>query len=197
MARMLRAGAWGVLCGLMLGGPLCGAAETLPGAAAATTAAAQTAPAAVEAPGDEARGKARTLIRNLFKEEYAKHTASERGALAKRLLREAGATKDDPAARYVALEEAADLAAGAGDAATAMASLEEMGKSFRVDTLDLKCKAMVRTQANAQTPEAGEALANACLVLMQQAAAADRFDAGRGWRVLPRPRRTRPRRWRS
>ena len=176
MARLFCAcacvGAFGMLMALRTG------AQTAPATVPASAPAAQSAPALADVPGEEARFKSVTLIRNLFKEDYARRAPADRSTLAKRLLQEAGTTRDDLAARYVLLEEAADVACSAGDAETAVNALNEMGRLFRVDALDLKCRAMLRTQPAAQTPSTGEALANACLALMQQAAAADRFDAG-------------------
>src|SRR4051812_36669102 len=74
-------------------------------------------------PAATAQAAAQDMIRKLFKADFDKKSPADRAALAKLLIRQAQDTRDDAAARYVALTEAADLAAGTGDARTAFAAV--------------------------------------------------------------------------
>lgn len=128
-------------------------------------------------PDAVAQAAARTLIHSLFREEYAHTDPASRRALAQRLLREASATRDDPAARFVLFEEAADLASAAGDLATALSALNLQAQDTLLDLLSLQTRAALRAQ-NAAQPDASPAVARACLALLDDAIAADRFDLG-------------------
>src|SRR3954468_18328820 len=77
-------------------------------------------------PSAVAQSAARDMIHKLYKTDFDKKSPADRQALAKLLVAQAKDTKDDSAARYIALMEAADLAAGAGDASTAFAALEQI-----------------------------------------------------------------------
>ena len=83
-------------------------------------------------PGADEQANATTLVRDLFKTEYADPRPSAKAALAVKLLRQAAETKDDPAVRYVLLREGRDIAAKAGDAVTAMKAAEDMAATFQV-----------------------------------------------------------------
>src|SRR5687768_14301876 len=60
--------------------------------------------------------KVEATVKDLFRAEYAKTRAADRLALSNKLYGQAGETKNDPAAKYVLLREARDLAARAGAA---------------------------------------------------------------------------------
>src|SRR4051812_5282205 len=98
-------------------------------AAAPPAAPPSTQPAAIlqPVPSLAAQSAARDMIHKLYKTDFDKKSPAERQALAKLLVAQAKETKDDAAARYIALMEAADLAAGAGDAATAFSAIEQIG----------------------------------------------------------------------
>jgi hypothetical protein len=128
-------------------------------------------------PDAAAQGRAREMIRGIFKDDFAKTAAADRDALARKLVAEAAGTKDDAAARYVLLSDAADLAAGAGDSETAIAAVAELGKWYAVDVIALKKAALVRASAAVVTPENAEALTRLCLQTADAAALADAFDA--------------------
>src|SRR5437870_1172087 len=74
--------------------------------------------------------KAQATVRELFKAEFAKTKTTDRIALAAKLFHQALDTKDDPAAKYVLLREARDLAAKAGDALGVLRAADETGLSF-------------------------------------------------------------------
>jgi hypothetical protein len=121
--------------------------------------------------------KARTLIRKLYEKEYAKTAAADRAALAKNLLTQARETTDDAAARYVALTESADLAAGAGDAPGAMAAIAELARHYAVQVVDLRRAALIRAGTVATAAGDCETIMRLALETADTAAASDAFDA--------------------
>jgi hypothetical protein len=67
------------------------------------------------APTAAAKKEAEAVVRDLFKDDYAKKTPAERGILARKLLKLAKETKDDPVGRFVLLTEAMELGVLAGE----------------------------------------------------------------------------------
>src|SRR5262245_13069863 len=82
------------------------------------------------------------LIRELFKDEYAKKAPADRQILVRKLYQQAQESKDSPAPRYVLLRESADLAAEVQDLPDCFKSLDELGKAFRVEGWKLKFAAL-------------------------------------------------------
>src|SRR5688572_31975261 len=89
-------------------------------------------------PDAEKQLESEKLVREVFKAEYAKKTAADRSALARKLLEQAQDSAGDPVSRYVLLREASDLAAQAGDVATSLKAIDLLGAAYAVDTLALK-----------------------------------------------------------
>ena len=128
-------------------------------------------------PNKSAVAAAEKEIRDIFKDDYAKASPADKAALANRLIQQAADSKDDLAARYVLLREASALAAQAGDAATTLKALTEMGKVYNVDAMAVKLDALAKASSAAATPDAQKSLAEQYLVLIDEAAAADNYDA--------------------
>jgi formylglycine-generating enzyme required for sulfatase activity len=129
----------------------------------------------IPVPDSSAQKQSEKVIRDLFKEEYSKRAPADQQALAKKLLQQGRDTKDDPAVRYVLFREGMDLAAKSGDVSTALGAAEEIGKLYEVDGLALKTQALTATAGAAKSREAATALAEACLQVAEEAAAADKF----------------------
>jgi hypothetical protein len=140
---------------------------------------AQTLPATQSAllpvPDAGAQDRARLMIYDLFKQDFAKTTAADRQALGKRLLTEAVATKDDSAARYALLVEATDLAALAGDPETAYQAAVMLGRCYQVDGLELKKQALFRCNFLVTAPGPSETVSRLALDTADEAAQADAF----------------------
>lgn len=90
-------------------------------------------------------------IKDLYKEQYAKKSADDMKALARKFLRQRAEPGSDLATRYVVLREARDLAAQGGDAVTAMAAVMEMANLFEVDTALLKTSVIEAVKKSART----------------------------------------------
>jgi choice-of-anchor C domain-containing protein len=95
------------------------------------------------------------------------------------LLRQAEKTKDDSAARFVLLREAANVAARAGDFDAACRALEVLEKEFAVDGVSLRVTALGAAALEAKTTLAQKAVVEAGLDLLNEAVAAESFEAGR------------------
>lgn len=140
-------------------------------------------PAAVDVlkrlpPPDPAKQKeAEKLVKELFKEQYAKKSPADRQALVKTLLEQATKSGDDPAALWVLYREAQDIAAQAGDIKAALAGVEATARIFDVDAMSLKNTALTTVARTAKQPSDFAALAEAMLALVNELVAADQYDA--------------------
>src|SRR5262249_18542921 len=117
------------------------------------------------------------LIRETFKEEYAKKGATARIALAKKLFQQGAETTDNDSARYVLLREAGDLAAQNGETTLALQAISELQKRYQVNGYDLKFAAPATAGRTMKTPEEFVGLARSYLGVADDALAAGEFDA--------------------
>jgi hypothetical protein len=135
-------------------------------------------------PDQAKQAESENLIKDLFKADYAKPAAADKLALAQKLLQQATETKDDPAARFVLLREARDLAALAGDTETAFSSVDQMAKDFAVDGGAEKLTVLPKLESSARTPEQAGKLAEALLQAADGAIDAD--DYGMAGKLMMR-----------
>lgn len=126
---------------------------------------------------DSARQKeAEKLVKDLFKEQYAKKTAHDRKALALLLLDQASKTQSDAAAYWVLCREAQDAAIQAGDATTAVQAVESTSAVFDIDGIATKSAALAAAGKTARTPEEFSSLSHCLTRLVDEMIAADQFD---------------------
>jgi hypothetical protein len=121
--------------------------------------------------------KAEATVKELFKADYAKTKAAARAALAAKFLKDAGDTKEEPAARFVLLREARDLAAKAGDPALALQAADELVAQFKVPAGETRVKVIGPLIAAASTPTATKATAEALVAAADATWAADDWPA--------------------
>lgn len=105
------------------------------------------------APTGERLESSERKIKEVFKAEYAQKGAAERRAFAKKLLSQAPESAGDPPAHWVLLRDAREFAVLAGDTDTALRAIEEMDRSFEVDSSPLKAAALSALARNAKAPE--------------------------------------------
>jgi len=129
--------------------------------------------APVPSPSD--RGKAEKIVREIFKEDFARQDPESRRKLAAKLLAEASQGDDLPA-QYVLFQDSSDLAATTGDLAGAYRAVDAMASTFAVDRIDLKSKALTVASHWAANPADAAALAHASISLADEAAAANHYD---------------------
>lgn len=132
-------------------------------------------PDRIPVPTTQAAQEAEKLVKDVYKDEYAKRGPEERKALAARLLEDGRNNKADPASQYVLLREARDAAAQVGDVEVALDAITEMGKVFVIDVPEAKL-ATLNTIRGSARGEAQAAAAEATLALLDEASAADNFD---------------------
>jgi hypothetical protein len=128
-------------------------------------------------PSTEEQKEAEKLIRELFRDAYAKRQPDEVRDLARKLLANARDTKDDAVSQYVLLREARDAAVRAGDARLAAEAVDFLAARFGVDDVKMKADALGEIRRKVRTPEAVRALVEAYLAAVDAADAKEDFDA--------------------
>jgi WD40 repeat protein len=128
-------------------------------------------------PDEEAQAKAETVVREVFKAEYAKTRAADMQKLAELLMKRAQATTDEPAARYVLLRESYQFAVRAGDADLALQAAGEMDRDYAIkDGLELKFTALDKVNAMPSPPASNKKIIlESALLVVDEAAAADDY----------------------
>ncbi len=132
-------------------------------------------------PSAEEQKEAEKVIRDLFREAYAKRQPDDLRDLARKLLASARDSKDDPVSQYVLLREARDIAMKVADLETAMAAVDRMAARFEVDGVKLRSDVLTEAKKRARTPEAARAVAEAYFALSDAAGAQEDFDAALGF----------------
>jgi hypothetical protein len=117
--------------------------------------------------------RAEKTVREVFTKEYALRQPAERAALAAKLLDEATRTTDDPAALYVLLREARDIAASVPEVSLLSQALRRMESRFQIEAPTVALTSLVAANHAAITPHASAAVAHACLAAADRAAALD------------------------
>jgi len=127
-------------------------------------------------PPPEKQKEAERVVRDVYREQFAKTSAQDQADLARKLLDQAIATRDDLASRYVLFTLAQDLAARCNDLATALRAAEQQGESFVVDAGKLKSKVLSQAERTARTKEHFQALAEAYAEWMESSAGKEAYD---------------------
>lgn len=127
-------------------------------------------------PDAKEQEKALAVVKDLFKDEFAKKKAADMLDLSEKLYKQGLETKDDQASRYVLLRESMNLGAAAGDMDQALKGAEELSKNFQVSGPELKATLYEKAVANLKTGEAGRTLAEDILQVINEAIAIDDFD---------------------
>jgi hypothetical protein len=128
-------------------------------------------------PDAAALKEAEKLVRETFKDDYAKKGPPARIALAKRLLQQGVETKDNDGASYVMLREAADLSALNGEASLALQAVSELAKRFQVNGMEMKSAMLATAAKSLRTVDEFAALGRTYLSLADEALAAEDYDA--------------------
>jgi hypothetical protein len=131
----------------------------------------------LDEPSSSAQKEAEAALKDLLKAEYASAKKAD-GALvlAKKLLQYGGEEKSNAAQRYVCFREARDLAAKGGDSRTAIAAIDAIAASFKVDALEMKRTALDAARRAMRSTAAFSAAAREYAPLIDGAVAADRHD---------------------
>jgi hypothetical protein len=117
------------------------------------------------------------LLKDLFKDQYAKKAAADKQILARTLLDQARRTKDDPVTVWVTCREAQDLAAQVCDVKTLIAAIEETARVFDIDALPMKSAALATAGKAAKSPEELASMVMALDRVFDELMAADQYDS--------------------
>lgn len=130
-------------------------------------------------PDAAAREKAETLVQEVFKDELAQSMGDPAALrkLAATFLDQAHETRDDPAARFVLYRDAAELAAQSGDLNAATNCIGEAAQEYMVDVAEMQLGVLETAAKTAASAEANLKLAEAALTALENALAADNFEA--------------------
>ncbi len=120
--------------------------------------------------------EAEKLVKDLFKDQYAKKTPADRKGLGRLLLDQAAKSADDATAQWVLWREAQDIGIQSCDPKTLVEAIESAARVFDIDTLAMKNAALSAAGKNAKTPEESYAIASALLKLIDELVVADQYD---------------------
>jgi len=112
----------------------------------------------------------------MFKDEYAKKTPAGLAALAAKLRAQADSNKGDLASSFVLYNEAQDLFAQAGEIDKSLDTIDELAKTFAVDSLALKSAAIALVGKSSKSPEDAARLGAAQLRLAGDAEQLDTYE---------------------
>jgi formylglycine-generating enzyme required for sulfatase activity len=131
----------------------------------------------IPVPSAAAQGEAAKLIKEVYGDEYAKATtATQKQALAKKLLEKATETKDDPAGQFVLLRLAKDIATQASDSQTAFDAIDRTAGAFQVDGNEMKTAVLTKMASAAKNPDQHKTIAEQALELIENAIACDNYE---------------------
>jgi hypothetical protein len=128
-------------------------------------------------PDAAAQAKAEKTIKDVFKAEYTKKKIADQLDLAGKLIKQAEDTGDDPAARFVLLREARELAAKAGDALLTGRAVEEIVRLYDVPPLKAKVEMLEILERSVSSPAASKPVFEQALDAVEVAVAVDDYEA--------------------
>ena len=130
-------------------------------------------------PGQEAQRRAEAEVREVFQLD-GNMTKQQRLELADKLLASGLETKDDPAARFVLLRMAAEMAAKTGDVDRTYKMIGQLGKLYDANLLDIKADALAESSKTAgsgpQSVAANMLVVRTARELAEEALAADDYQ---------------------
>src|SRR5690242_12701065 len=115
------------------------------------------------------------LIRNLFKDEFAKKAPTDKRSLAKKLVAQAKDSGSMPASQYALLSLAIDLSVQAPDVDTAVLAMSDMERTFSFDVVAKRMTTLGMLSKAAKTSDDAKGLAGAYLQAADEAVKLDRF----------------------
>jgi hypothetical protein len=130
-------------------------------------------------PDEAEQARAEKALKDTFKAEYAKTKPEDRLVLSAKFLQPGREDRKDPAAWFVLLREARDLAVMANRPRLAVEAIEEIDKWFIVDPLDMKVKALTAVSKSGNDIITVAARYRTTLNLIQQAYDAENFPTAR------------------
>ncbi len=132
---------------------------------------------ATPVPDTAAQEAALKKLRELFKEQYANSKKDpEKLGLSQKLETLGGETRDDPAVKFVCLDEARKLAADVGDLAKAFALVEALSTEFKIDVLETKSSTLKTAAPKLKGPLLNKEFVDKALPLVDQLLLAEQIE---------------------
>lgn len=126
-------------------------------------------------PSAQEQEEALKLVKDIFKDDYAKPAPDAKSALAKKLLEQVAGSADSAPTKYILLSETRVLAAAGKDAETALKAMAELNKFFAVDALSLRAKTLEELSKPGAPAETSARVANEYLQLSDDFSDANNF----------------------
>lgn len=139
-------------------------------------------PKKLPVPEEAKQQAAEAKIREVFGGEFtAAKTAEQKIGLASKLAKQAAETTDDADARFVLYRMACNLAAEAGELSEAFRTVDTMAEDYELNPLNVKtallAKAVEGNRFAGKADGHANALISAATALLEEATAADNFEA--------------------
>jgi hypothetical protein len=115
------------------------------------------------------------IVREVFKDDFARTGVNDRKALVAKLLKQATETKNDPPSLFALLTHARTIAGQIPDIKSGTVAVDELIKHFQVDAVALRKSFLTEAAKTAKTTEELTSLTEGHLQLADQAAAADSY----------------------
>jgi hypothetical protein len=136
-----------------------------------------TSPGSAKAREENLQAKAEEEIRESFGEELrAARTTAARTNVAKGLFDAAGKS-DDPAARYVMLRLARDVAVTEGDPVAFCSLIDEIARYYAIDAMAMKAEAISKAWSSTSTARYRKPLGQHAVKLLEEAMKAQQYAA--------------------
>jgi hypothetical protein len=126
-------------------------------------------------PDEKTQKEFDAIVREVFKDDFAKSGVPERKVLVGKLLKQASETKNDPPALYALLQHARTIAAQVADLKSGTQAVDELIKKFEVDPIALRKSFLTEAAKTARTSEELAAAAEGHLQLADLAASAESY----------------------
>lgn len=136
-------------------------------------------------PDEAAQQTALAVVAEVYKNDYEKaKTPLQKVELAKKLLQEGTATKDDPVGRFVLLRVARDIAAQQGDLATAFTAIDRISGEYEVDQMQMRLGSATMAAKAPKLAKGHLVCAVLLAPLIDEAIAADRYEQAKSFAEL-------------
>ena len=136
-------------------------------------------------PDEAAQKTALAVVAEVYKPDYEKaKTPLQKVELAKKLLTEGTATKDDATGRFVLFRMARDIAAQQGDLATAFTAIGCISGEFEIDRMQMQLDAATTAAKAPKLAKEHQTCAALLTPVIDEAIAVDRYEHARSFAEL-------------
>jgi formylglycine-generating enzyme required for sulfatase activity len=132
-----------------------------------------------EVPDTTDQASAQKEIRTVYADGFRVQTPDAQQEFARELLKQAQQTNDNPSARYVMMQTAAQLAAESGALDVALQATSDTARDYRIDGLQQKAEILAQYSSATRKPQVQIEVVLAVEQTLAEALRADRFDVAK------------------